>query len=261
MSKNLITRTRNPITDETLQDYINFKITQKNHNSYSPDNNNIKYLVIFACHCNSEIKLSTIKRNLKYFDFASVDVLLLMTTNLPYNSEIEQYCSTFKNIKYVEVPNNPLYDFGKWIQGFSIVNYNNYDFTILTNDSYVIYAPINHFFNLTYKYNVELYGYNDSTQRRYHYQSYLIALKKDAIPIFIHNYDIKKDLILDQQDVITHYEIAMTDWFTKIHCFLEIGNIESHKNQNIFHTNPDLYDKLKKTTLLPFTKIHSLTQK
>ena len=44
-------------------------------------------------------------------------------------------------------------------------------------------------------------------------------------------------------------------------CFLEIGNIESHKNQNIFHTNPDLYDKLKKTTLLPFTKIHSLTQK
>ena len=70
MSKNLITRTRNPINDDTLQDYIKFKITQKNYNSYNPDKNNIKYLVIFACHCNSEIKLSTIKDYIKYFNFS-----------------------------------------------------------------------------------------------------------------------------------------------------------------------------------------------
>ena len=79
--------------------------------------------------------------------------------------------------------------------------------------------------------------------------------------LFIFNYDLKKNIIKDKQDVITYYEITMTDWFTTKQCFLKIGNIESQKNQNIFHTNPNLYYKLKKTVLLPFTKIHSLTQK
>jgi len=248
------------ITDDILiKMYVRHKLNQKFNNCYSPDNNNIKYLVIMACHCDSEIKLSTIKKNLTYFDFNSVNVLLLMSENLPYNLEINNYCSTYKNVQYKEAPNESTYDFGKWIYGLKTIDYNKYNFIIFTNDSYIIHAPINHFLNLTFKYNLDFYGYNDSTQDRYHYQSYLFSLKRDVIPIFIQNYISKKNMIKNQADVITHYELTMTDWFNNRKSYLKIGNIQSHKTKNIFFTNDSLYKLLKETTLLPFTKIKRLT--
>jgi len=247
------------MNDGLIKKYINHKLNQKFNHCYNPNNNNIKYLVIMACHCDSEIKLSTIKKNLTYFDFDCVDVLLLMSVNLPYNLEIESYCSTYKNVKYKEVDNESTYDFGKWIKGLSIIDYKKYNFIIFTNDSYIIHAPINHFFNLTFKNNVDFYGYNDSTQGRYHYQSYLFSLRSDVIPVFITNYNDKKDNIQNQADVINHYELTMTDWFNNKKCFLQIGNIETHKTLNIFFTNDSLYNILKKTTLLPFTKIKRIS--
>lgn len=249
----------NSTNKNMINNYIKNKINQKNNNSYNPSDNNIKYLVLIACHCDSELKLKTIKRNLKYFDFDSVDVLLVISANLPYNLEITNNCSNFKNIKCIEAPNEPTYDFGKWIYGLNNIDYTKYNFTIFTNDSFIIHASINHFFNLTFKYNVDFYGYNDSTQMRYHYQSYLFSLKKEAISIFIHNYNIKNTLIQNQQDVIEQFELTMTDWFKTHSCYLNIGNINSHKTKNIFFTNDDLYLKLKKTTLLPFTKIKRIS--
>ena len=243
------------LNENVVNNYIKYKLNQKQNNSYDPNNNNTRYLVLLACHCDSDIKRNKIKGNLKYFNFDCVDVLLVMSADLPYNLEIHDYCTTFKNIKYTEVPNEPTIDFGKWIYGLENIDYTQYDFTIFTNDSFIIHAPINHFFNLTFKYNVDFYGYNDSTQMRYHYQSYLFSLKKDAICTFINNYNIKKKIIRHQQDVIDHFELTMTDWFENHKCYLDIGNINSHKTKNIFFMNDDLYLKLKQTNLLPFTKI------
>jgi hypothetical protein len=238
-----------------INNYLNFKIMQKRNNNYNPDNNNIKYLVLIACHCNSDLKLSAIERNLKYFNYDSFDVLVINTIDLPYNSKIINLCSSYNNIKYIECVNELTYDFGKWIYGLNNIKYDNYDFVIFTNDSFIIHAPINHFFNLTYKYNMQFYGYNDSTQQRYHCQSYLFSLRNDAISIFIDNYFLKNNKIKTQEDVITEYEIKMTDWFNSKSCFLKIGQISLNKGQNIFFTNDILYKRLKTTTLLPFTKI------
>jgi hypothetical protein len=235
--------------------YLNFKLQQKYHNNYNPNNNNVKYLVLMACHCNSELKLSAINRNLKYLDYESIDVVLINSVGLPYNSQISNLCSQYKNIKYNEIPNESTYDFGKWVYGLNKCDYNNYDYTIFINDSFIIHSHINHFFNLVYKYNTEFYGYNDSTQERYHYQSYLFALRKDAIPIFIKNYKLKKYKVKTFQDVITQYELTMTDWFKTQNCFLKIGTFNINRGKNIFFTNDILYRKLKETALLPFTKI------
>ena len=109
--------------------------------------------------------------------------------------------------------------------------------------------------NLIYKNNVELYGYNDSTQRRYHYQSYLFTVKREAINNFTSNYYKYVNKIKTFEDVITYYEINMTDWFNTKNCFLKIGNLPYNLNKNIFFTNIILYKKLKKTRLLPFIKI------
>ena len=242
-----------------LYNYFNFKKKQILKNNYNPDNNNIKYLMIFASHCDSEIKLKTIKNNLKYFDYKSIDIAFISSKGLAYNKNVKDICAVYKNITYYEIDNSPTCDFGKWINILNQVNYNKYNFIIFTNDSFIIHEPIDYFFNLTFKYNVELYGYNDSTQRNYHYQSYLFSLRKNVIPIFIHNYYNKAKKIKRIEDVVTEYELNMTDWFNNPECFLSIGNIPSNKNRYIF-SNDELYNKLKQMHLLPFSKIKRIIQ-
>ena len=236
--------------------YMNFKITQKNHNNYSPDENNKKYLVIMSCHCDSEIKLNAIRNNLKYFSFSNMDKIVINSTNLPYNQNIIDICNRYDNMKYYEIENSKLADFGKWAHVLeNLADYNSYDYIILTNDSYIIHNSINHFFNLIFKYNVEFYGYTDSSELKYHYQSYLFGLRKDVIPIFLNNVNSSKKEINSFNDVISNYELNMCSWFKDIKTFLNIGNFDSNKGKNIFFHNDRLYIPLKNTELLPFTKI------
>jgi hypothetical protein len=150
--------------------YINHKIQQKNNNSYSPDQNGKKYLVIMACHCNSSIKLETIRKNLRYFAFENCYKIVINSANLEYNHTLSEICSKHNNTKYIEIQNDKYIDFGKWNYVLkNCVTYNEYDYIVLTNDSYIIHSSINHFLNLAVKHNVELYGYNDSTQVKYHF--------------------------------------------------------------------------------------------
>lgn len=236
--------------------YTNHKIQQKNNNSYSPDKNDKKYLVIMACHCNSDQKLSAIKNNLRYFSFDNFHKIVINSTNLPYTNTLQDICDRYNNTKYYEIPNSNYIDFGKWVHTLShLVNYNDYDYVILTNDSYVIHSSINHFFNLAVKYNVEMYGYNDSTQIKYHYQSYLFILRKDAVQTFIYKVTLPGPVIKEAVDVILNYEVNMTDWYSTKKSFLEIGNYILDRGKNIFFTNDKLYLPLKKFGLLPFTKI------
>jgi len=238
--------------------YLKQKCIEKRINTYSVSKNNVKYLVIIACHCNTEYKLLTIKQSVKYLMNDSTELLIVNSFNLSHNNQLRDFCASQSNITYIEAVNDNTYDFGKWIHGLNIFNYSKYNFVIFTNDSFIIHAPIDHYFNLVYKNNVEFYGYNSSTQGRYHYQSYLFSIKKESINTFIHNFNIRRGSISNQIDVITHYELTMTDWFSSKNCFLNIGIFTSHKEKNIFFTNNTLYDKLKKTNLLPFTKIKSI---
>lgn len=100
----------------------------------------------------------------------------------------------------------------------------------------------------------ELYGYNDSTEINYHYQSYLFSIKKDAIPKFIKMIQDKISLMKTQTDVITEYELKMAQHFTH-DCFLKIGHLPYNEKKNIFFENDFLYKKLLKYKLLPFIKI------
>jgi hypothetical protein len=235
--------------------YINFKIQQKNHNKYSPDLNGKKYLLVMACNCDSLTKLKTIKTNLQFLKFQNVDKIIVNTSGLKYGNYISEFCK-MQNAKYYEIPNNSYLDFGKWIHTLTkLVNYNDYDYIILTNDSFIIHNQINHFFNLTVKYNVELYGYNDSTQVRYHYQSYLFSLRKDAVQTFINKVTNSNLKISSQIDVINNFELQMTNWFKTHNCFLKIGGSPLNRVNNIFFTNDALYFPLKNLGLLPFTKV------
>jgi hypothetical protein len=164
-----------------------------------------------------------------------------------------------ENIKYFEIENDNTYDLGKWIYGIKNSDLSVYDFVIFTNDSYIIHNPIHHFYNLTAKMNVELYGYNDSTQINYHYQSYLFSLRKDCIDKFVNLFNSKKDMLNGQESVINEFELKLTQYFENHDCFLKIGNEPYHKTKNIFFNSDIFYSKLMESKLLPFTKIKRIT--
>ncbi len=113
--------------------------------------------------------------------------------------------------------------------------------------------------------NVDLYGYNNSAQIKYHYQSYLFGIKSDACFRLTHLINNKKHLIHDYISLIKNTEIELVGKFTSHDCFLKIVNsgivainMTSHfslKDSNIFFTNDKLYVKLFKSKLLPFIKI------
>lgn len=236
--------------------YMRFKTLQKNNNSVSPDNNGKKYLVIIACHCDSPLKLETIIKNLRYFEFKNMNKIVINTSGLQYGNSVSNICSMHNNTTYVEIDNSGYYDFGKWLYVLTnLINYDEYDYIIFTNDSFIIHNSINHFFNLTVKHNVELYGYNDSSQCKYHYQSYLFSLRKDAVKIFINRVNNPNLNIKNQADVINNFELDMPNWFTSHKSFLTIGNFGLHKTFNIFFDNDELYVPLKNSGLLPFTKL------
>jgi len=240
--------------------YMRFKTQQKNNNSYSPDMNGKKYMVVFACHCDTQLKLETIRKNLRYFAFENMHKIVINTTGLQYSDSVSEICDRHNNTKYVEIDNSGYYDFGKWIHVLkNLFSYNDYDFIVFTNDSFIIHDSINHFFNLASKHNVELFGYNDSTQNGYHYQSYLFILKKDAVDTFINRVDNPNLSIKNQDDVINNFELKMTNWFRNHKSFLKIGNFGLERGHNIFFTNDELYLPLKKSGLLPFTKIKRIT--
>jgi hypothetical protein len=103
--------------------------------------------------------------------------------------------------------------------------------------------------------NVELFGYNDSTERRYHYPSYLFGVKKHAVCKFIDLFEEKKHLIHGSDSLVSNTEILMTDYFSTKDCFLHIGYIPMNQGMSIFFTNDILYSILLKTRLLPIIKV------
>jgi len=139
-----------------------------------------------------------------------------------------------------------------------------YDYIVFTNDSIIINSSIFHFYNKMITSDVELYGYNDSTEVRYHYQSYLFGIKSDAIYKFINLFNNNSHLITrtnnDSRILIQHTELVLIDVFSSTDCFLKIGYIPSQLGKNIFFKNIMLYDILFENNLLPFYKLKQLTE-
>ena len=240
-----------------LTNLIISKHKEKLDNSYNPIYNNKKLLLLIATHTDTELRYTTILNTLKYFDTTTMDIMIANTTSLNYSDELHTYYKS-KNITYYEIENIPSYDFGKWIYLLSNIDYSLYDYVFFINDSFIIEQPVTHFINLAIKRNTELYGYNDSTEEQYHYQSYFFCVRSDAIPKFINMFNSKKELIQTQRDLILHFELKMIDYFSSHDCYLKIGNIWFHQGLNIFFKSEFLYNLLKKNGILPFVKLKRL---
>lgn len=242
--------------DNNIKLFIDNKIHEKNQTVINFPIK--KTLMLIACHCDSEIKLKSIINNFLYFERLSenIDFIIINTVNTQFGKNITDALSS-KCLNYFEIENTASYDFGKWIYALKNIDYTNYNNIIFTNDSYIIHNNIDFFLYKAATTNVELYGYNDSTQNGYHYQSYLFSLKcsENVINKFFNMYQGEINHILSQQDVIERLELRMIHFFSTSDCYLKLGEFAIHRGLNIFFTSDYLYVKLKNAELLPFTKI------
>lgn len=246
------------IVDEITSQYYSFlcdSVKLKDKYDYDPELNKVNYLLLFASHCDSELKLNAIENNLKYLCYNCIDIIFIISSDCKYKNDVRTICEKYKNITFVEKENDNLLDFGKFVHGLTTVNVNKYDYIIFTNDSIYLHSYINHFFNYIFHSNKDIVGYNDSSEIIYHYQSYLFAVKKDCINVFIDNINLKIKTIQfkDQFDVIREFELQMKSWFNSSDCFLKIGDI--NKNKNIYFSNDEIYLLLRKYNLLPISKL------
>jgi len=215
---------------------------------------NTKMLTIMACHTDTGLKLKTILNNIKYFRFINNDIIIINSSHTNYSKELETACNV-RGLKYIEIPNSSHLDVGKWMHVLKTTSIEKYNFVVFTNDSYFINNPICHFYNKMVTRNVELYGYNDSTQITHHYQSYLFGVKKEAIHKFIVHYESHKNLLTDYLSVVSNIELKLMNIFQTKDCFLKIGSFYRHKGKNIFFNNDALYIQLINHKLLPFFKL------
>jgi hypothetical protein len=247
-------------SDEREADFIGSAIKDMKRFNDPPGSRypNMKILTIIACHANTSLKLKTILNNIRYFRFINNDIIIVNSINTPYSKELEKACKD-RGLKYIEIPNNSHLDIGKWMHVLKMTHILSYNFVVFTNDSYFINNPICHFYNKMAMKNVELYGYNDSTQISHHYQSYLFGIKREAIHKFIDHYESHKKLLTDYLSVVSNVELKLMNIFRTKDCFLKIGYLYHHKGKNIFFNNDKLYIQLMKHGLLPFFKLKRVT--
>ena len=219
---------------------------------------NTKFLTIMACHTDTSLKLKTILNNIRYFRFINNDIIIINSSHTRYSRALETACKA-RGLKYIEIPNSSHLDVGKWMHVLKTNSITDYNYVVFTNDSYFINNSICHFYNKMVTINVELYGYNDSTQISHHYQSYLFGVKSEAIHKFITHYESHKHLLTDYLSVVSNIELKLMNIFQTKDCFLQIGNFYHHKDKNIFFNNDGLYIQLMKYGLLPFFKLKRIT--
>jgi hypothetical protein len=180
--------------------------------------------------------------------------MVLNTELLTYSNDLKEFCKE-KNVFYSERENYITCDSGKWVELLSQKQNSFYDYVFFANDSFIIEDSINHFINLTVKKNVELFAYNDSSEEKYHYQSYLFSIRSDAVYKYIDMFNLYKDKIYCFQDLIKNYELNMIEKFSSHDCFLKIKDIPCNTGLNIFFYDDYLYQILKNTGILPFVKL------
>jgi hypothetical protein len=237
-------------------------------NNYTPNNtNNEKILTIVACHTNTLFKYNAIVNNIPYLIFPNNDIIIINSSNEKYSDKLKNYITTKLALKYIEIPNDKYIDIGKYIHVLNTIQTDDsmkkdYEFVVLINDSIIIKKPIMYFYNMTIKMNKELYAYNDSSEIRYHYQSYLYAIKYNAIHRLIDYFAIHKSEIHGYNDVIDKIELKLYDIYANdSDCFLKIAKLPCNINKNIYFHNNILYKLLFNNEILPFIKIRALDKK
>jgi hypothetical protein len=222
--------------------------------------NKYNILAIFSNHTYDNIKYNISFNNISYIIPHVNDIIIIDSIDEEYAVKLKTDLTNISKIKnFYFVKNDKIYlDFYKWNYIINISNtiIDKYDYILFINDSIIITHDMNEYFNYlnnsTNKINI--YGYNDSTQLQYHYQSYLFMIHKNTIPKFKNLYEEKKPYIYDVNSLIRNLELNFYSIDENHDCYIKIGE-QHNKNNNIFWENDKLYEKLLSNNVLCLIKL------
>jgi len=218
--------------------------------------NKYNILAIFSNHTYNEIKYNISLNNITFIIPHVNDIIIIDSENEEFAIKLKSDLIHDKIKDYIFIKNDIYLDFGKWIYVLNNICINNYDYILFINDSIIItYDMINFFNYLNYsEKKINIYGYNDSSQIKYHYQSYLFMIHKDIIPKFKFFYEERKPYIYDMNSIIINLELNFYNIDEFHDCYVKIG-IEHNINKNIYWENDKLYEKLLSNNILCLIKL------
>lgn len=215
-------------------------------------------LVIIACHLKSELQIEILKNNLPYFEKSNLDIMIVYSEdNAVPIIDLETISKNI--IKVDKINNNKYLDFGKWMYGIHSINYAQYKNVLFTNDSYILTGNIDNYLDTMATHDYQLYGFTDSTEITYHYQSYLFFIHTSQIDRFRELYVTHYNKIETYMDVVLNYELKMESKFFHKNCHLSIANLPNNQGKNVFCMNNELYEQLFCDGSLPIIKVRYLS--
>ena len=221
---------------------------------------NLKILAIIANHTSTNIKYNISLNNILYIEPYVQNITIIDSDNELYSTKLYNDIKEHPKINnYFFVPNDTYFDFGKWITALNRIDYMKYDYILFLNDSIILLEEVLNFF--IYLNNLEtqvnLYGYNDSTQIKYHYQSYFFAVKNNTIPKFIAFFESKRYLINNLESLIHNVELELVNLDDNRDCLIKIGN-DYNLSKNLYWENEDLYKYLITKKIFSIIKLKKI---
>ena len=238
------------IIDKTYDNYE--PIIDKTYDNYEPIIKN-KLLIIISCHINSIFKYNVLKNNIKYLILNNIDIIIINSIEF---INIYDFNISPAIIKTFFIDNDKFCDFGKWLYVIKNFDYSIYRNIIFMNDSIILTNNINNYFINIDNTEYDLYGFNDSKEIMYHYQSYIFSVKKSAIITFIKMVDDNKNFIEKFDDLITYYEFGLYKSFVTKSCFLQVSHLT--RGRSLQFTADDIYITLLQKNIFPIIKVKRL---
>ena len=218
-----------------------------------------KILSLIANHTNSQIKYNISLNNISLIKEHVTDIFIIDSKNEIFANKLNNDLIKIYNnkIKYTFLDNDYYYDFGKWIITLNNIDYSKYDYILFLNDSIILTHEISNYFvyiDSIMKLDTQLYAYNDSSQIRYHYQSYLFLLNKNSVKTFIQFFENKKKNIIDLKSLVENIELNMCEIVSNHDCFLKIAD-EYNSSKNLYWENEQLYQYLLSKKIFAIIKL------
>lgn len=207
----------------------------------------VKLLALIANHTYDNIKYNISINNLNLIKEYLDNVCIIDTLGLDYAVKLKEFFSDEKKINNIFlIENNEFFDFGKWIYGLNNVNYYDYDYIIFINDSIVFDLDIKKYFQYIINKldrNINLFGYNDSTQVKFHYQSFLFTIHSRIVKNFIQFFESKKNSINCMASLIYNTELCLHEITSEHDSFLKLSKTYNCK-KNLHWENEVVYKNL-----------------
>lgn len=133
-------------------------------------------------------------------------------------------------------------------------DFNKYDYITFINDNYIYLNNLEDYIKYINDHNLDFYSYTDSSEKFYHYQTYIFSINSRCINNFIkwiNTFDIT------HQDINNEILKEINNIFDSKLAYLKVAYLPNNIEKNIFFNN-EMYERFITSDILPIINIEKL---